>query len=72
MRTAGLTSLPIAKGHSLQRLDFQPKPDARYRTIPESSIIEMLLLVSWAYEVDAGDRRVAQLAASEALDVMGR
>jgi Transglutaminase-like superfamily len=51
-----------------QRCDFQPKPDPRYRTIPEARIIELLLLVSWAYEIKAGDRPAAQAATSEALD----
>jgi len=52
----------------LRRREFQPKPDARYRTIAESDIIELLLLVSWAYEVEAGQGAAAQAAASAALD----
>jgi hypothetical protein len=52
----------------LRRSEFQPKSDARYRTIPEARIVALLLLVSWASEVDAGDRRSAQLAASAALE----
>jgi hypothetical protein len=47
---------------------FQPKPDARYRTIPQSAIIDLLLLVSWASEVDAGERAFAQAATAAALD----
>jgi transglutaminase-like putative cysteine protease len=52
----------------LRRREFQPKPNDRYRTIPESDIIELLLLVSWAYEVEAGQRAAAHAAASEALN----
>ena len=46
----------------MRRAAFQPKPNPRYRTIPESSIIEMLLLVSWACEVDARERAAAAIA----------
>jgi hypothetical protein len=52
----------------LRRPEFQPKPNPRYRTIPESSIIDLLLLVSWAYDLDAGDRPAAQAATSAALE----
>jgi hypothetical protein len=52
----------------LRRPEFQPKSDARYRTIPESSIIALLLLVSWACEVDAGERLAAEAATSAALE----
>jgi transglutaminase-like putative cysteine protease len=52
----------------LRRSEFQPKSDARYRTIPQSRIVELLLLVSWASEVDDGERRAAQAATSAALE----
>lgn len=52
----------------MRRSAFQPKSDARYRSIPASSIIELLLLVSWACEVDAGDRRAAEVATAAALE----
>ena len=52
----------------LRRSEFQPKPNPCYRTIPESSIIKLLLLVSWACEIDAGDRPAAQAATSAALE----
>lgn len=47
---------------------FQPKPDPHYRTIPQSRIVEMLLLVSWACEVEAGARRAAAAATVAALE----
>jgi Transglutaminase-like superfamily len=56
-----------AEKAALRRQDFQPRPDARYRTIPESSILELLLLVSQAYELAAGKRDAARAAASQAL-----
>lgn len=52
----------------MRRPEFRPKADARYRTIPEASIIELLLLVSWAREVDAGERVAAETATSAALE----
>ncbi len=52
----------------MRRLAFQPKSDARYRTIPETRIVAMLLLVSWACEIDAGDRRAAEASTAAALD----
>jgi transglutaminase-like putative cysteine protease len=61
------TDLRAEEPPGLRNPGFKPKPDARYRSIPESSIIELLLLVSWAIEVDAGDREPAWAAASDAL-----
>ncbi len=52
----------------MRRQDFRPRADARYRTIPESDIIELLLLVSWAYEIEAGERPAAQAETSAALE----
>lgn len=52
----------------MRRREFQPKSDARYRTIPERRVIELLLLVSQAYEVSTGDRMAAQAVASAALE----
>jgi hypothetical protein len=52
----------------LRRSAVQPKSDARYRSIPASRIIELLLLVSWACEVDAEDRRAAEVATAAALE----
>ncbi len=49
------------------RAGFKPKPNALYRTIPESKIVDILLLVSWAMEVDAGERDMARATTSEAL-----
>jgi transglutaminase-like putative cysteine protease len=51
------------------RADLKPKPNARYRTIPESKIIDVLLFVSWAIEVDAGDCDFARIATSHALEL---
>ena len=52
----------------MRRSEFQPKSDAQYRAIPESRIVELLLLVSWAREVEAGDRRAAETATVAALE----
>jgi hypothetical protein len=52
----------------LRWIEFRPKPDARYRTIAEPEIVALLLLVSWAYEVEAGESEVARAATIDALD----
>lgn len=47
--------------------EFQPKPDVRYRTIPEPRIVDLLLLVSHASEIQAGGRITAETVTSKAL-----
>ena len=50
----------------MRRNDFRPKPDPRYRTIAEPDILALLLLVSWAYEIEAGGHQVALAATIQA------
>jgi Transglutaminase-like superfamily len=68
-RAVTTTDQPSRPGaDSRGRADFKPKPNARYRTVPESRVIDVLLLVSWAAEVDDGDRDFARAATSDALE----
>ena len=43
------------------------KTHARYRTVDEARILQLLLHFGWAYEVRAGDGAAALRAAAEAL-----
>jgi hypothetical protein len=50
------------------------RSEARYRTVPEARVIEMLLLAGWAFELEAGYREVATkrtMAELEALIELG-
>jgi Transglutaminase-like superfamily len=42
--------------------------DDRYRTVPESRIVDMLLVAAFVYEIEAGDGDTANARASAALD----
>jgi hypothetical protein len=51
-----------------RRDNFQPKANEHYRSVPESTIVQILLLAGWAVEVDAGQRHWAEGESYDALE----
>ncbi|MDR3522125.1 MAG: transglutaminase-like domain-containing protein [Acidocella sp.] len=52
----------------MTRVKIWPHVNERYRSIPQARILDMLLLLGWAFEVAAGARAAAELQCAEALE----